>query len=211
MTRSARWAGVATAALLSTQVADAFAERRYAVVVGNNRGRGGDERPLRYAERDAQTFASVLRRLGGVPAENTVLMLGETSSAIRRAILEVNARIRAENELDLQSTLIVYYSGHADADGLHPGRDALSYDELRAMLRGSPARVRLLVLDGCRSGELTHVKGGAPADAFQVKIESNPSVEGMVMITSRSLTRLSREKAAISMPPPQPPLAMRRA
>lgn len=48
-------------ALLSSGFAHAA---RYAVVIGNNVGRGLDV-PLRYAESDARRLAAVLRELGG--------------------------------------------------------------------------------------------------------------------------------------------------
>ncbi len=170
------------------------AERRYAVIIGNNLGQEGD-RPLRYAERDAENLGGVLRRLGSLDAQDTVLLLGEDASSIRRALLEVNARIRSESDLPgFHSTLVVYYSGHADVEGLHPGpAESLSYEELRAIMRGSPANVRLLVLDACRSGELTHVKGGKPAAEFHLTADSMPDVEGLVMISSSAAGEDSHE------------------
>jgi hypothetical protein len=169
-------------------------ERRYAVVIGNNLGQEG-ERPLKFAERDAEHFASVLRRLGSIEAHDTVLLLGEGTASIRRALLEVNARIRSESDTPgIHSTLVVYYSGHADVEGLHPGpSERLSYEELRAIMRGSAASVRLLVLDACRSGELTNVKGGQPTAEFELKASSMPDVEGLVMISSSAAGEDSHE------------------
>ncbi len=179
--------------LFSTLCNTAFADRNYAVIVGNNVGRKS-ERPLRYAERDARVFSDVLRRLGSFRSEDTVSVLGESAESIRRAILEVNARIRAESDLSRQrSALVVYYSGHADATGLHPGETKLSYEELRALLRGSAATVRVLILDGCRSGGLTNVKGGQPAEEFEVQIDTSPDVEGLVMISSSAAGEDSHE------------------
>src|SRR5262245_29782924 len=109
------------------QPAAALAERRYAVIIGNDEGRG-DDRSLKYAQRDAERFAGVLRKLGNVSPQDAVILLGERATAIRQAILDVNARIRAEDEYGSgASTLIVYYSGHADAEGLHPGDSTLPY------------------------------------------------------------------------------------
>jgi hypothetical protein len=180
-------------ALSITASAEA-AERRYAVVIGNNLGQEG-ERPLRFAERDAENFAGVLRRLGSLEPHDTVLLLGEDSSSIRAALLEVNARIRGESDTPgVHSTLVVYYSGHADVEGLHPGpNESLKYEELRAIMRGSAASVRLLVLDACRSGELTNVKGGQPTAEFELKAASMPDVEGLVMISSSAAGEDSHE------------------
>lgn len=168
-------------------------ERRYAIVIGNNVGQARDAE-LRYAQEDALRFSSVMRKHGGLKAENTVVMLGDSAIAIKRAIVEINARIRIENDHSrAPSTLIVYYSGHADADGLHPGEASLSYEELRALLRGSAANVRLLILDGCRSGGLTRVKGGTPTQRFQINAQSNDSAQGMVMISSSAAGEDSHE------------------
>jgi hypothetical protein len=184
---------VAFALLASASTAEAL-ERRYAVIIGNNLGQEG-ERPLRYAERDAESFAGVLRRLGSIEAHDMVLLLGEDAPSIRGALLEVNARIRAELDAPgIHSTLVVYYSGHADVEGLHPGpSERLSYEELRAIMRGSAANVRVLVLDACRSGELTNVKGGQPAKEFQIEVGSTPDVEGLVMISSSAAGEDSHE------------------
>ncbi len=183
------WAGYAEAST--------FQERRYAVVIGNNAGEG-DDTELRYAQNDAQRFSAIMRRHGGVKAENTVVMLGDSASAIKRAILKINARIRSENDESLTpSMLIVYYSGHADAEGLHPGATSLSYEELRTLLRGSAATVRLLILDGCRSGGLTRVKGGSPAKTFQISARSNDSAQGFVMISSSAAGEDSHESDAL--------------
>jgi hypothetical protein len=184
---------VALAASILWSATVLAAERRYAVIIGNNLGDDG-ERPLRFAERDAQTFANVVRRIGSIQAEDTVLLLGEPAPGLRRALLEVNARIRAESAPNVHSTLVVYYSGHADAEGLHPGpSEALPYEELRAIMRGSAANVRLLVLDACRSGELTNVKGGHPTAEFEVKADATPDVEGLVMISSSAAGEDSHE------------------
>lgn len=180
-------------ALVCASTAAEAAERRYAVVIGNDRG-ARSERPLSYAERDALRFSEVMRQYGGVAAENNVVLLGETSKSIRRALLEVNARIRAESVgSDVHTTLVVYYSGHASERGLHLGGDRLGYDELRAIMRGSPATVRLLVLDACRSGGVTNVKGGRPADEFEVTASVPLDVEGVVMITSSAAGEDSHE------------------
>src|SRR5581483_6768720 len=50
---------------------------------------------------------------------------------------------------------LVYYSGHADADGLLLGGDRFTYRELRERLARSQAAVRVAVLDACNSGGAT--------------------------------------------------------
>lgn len=176
---------------------DDWAGRRYAVIIGNNLGRSG-EGELLYAEKDAQTFAEVMTKLGGLPADDLVLMLGDSRDEIRRALLHVNARIREENDIvPGPSTLVVYYSGHADVAGLHPGNATLPYEELRAMLHASAATVRILILDGCRSGEITSVKGARQTAEFTIRTSVESAVEGVVMISSSAAGEDSHESARL--------------
>jgi hypothetical protein len=63
---------LAVLSIASGQPAHAETER-YAVVIGHNSG-ATDEQPLRFAESDAQRFADLLSEIGGVPAENQVVL-----------------------------------------------------------------------------------------------------------------------------------------
>ncbi|MBL4633593.1 MAG: caspase family protein [Kofleriaceae bacterium] len=181
-----------------SSTANAFqGTRRYALIIGNNIGRDSDAE-LRYAQKDALRFSAVMQRHGGLKAENTIVMLGNSAKAVKRALQEINARIRMENDRhSSKSSLIVYYSGHADADGLHPGSATLSYNELRTLLRGSAADLRLLILDGCRSGGLTKVKGGSPTKRFHINVKSNDSAQGLIMISSSAAGEDSHESTAL--------------
>ena len=122
----------------------AHADTRWSIVIGNDRGRA-TEGELRYAEDDARKFHALLRELGGVQAENALLLLGEDAETVRRAIVAVNDRIRQGDPA--ASTLVVYYSGHADEGALHLGETALQLAELESLVRGSSAAFRLVVLD----------------------------------------------------------------
>jgi hypothetical protein len=164
--------------------AEARATDLYLVSAGNNLGLAG-EPALKYAERDATEIAAIMQRLGGVPAQNTVLALGEDSTTFRKVILDMNARIRATNKaVALDSILVVYFSGHADASGLHLGDTSLVFDELKTILAGSPAAVRLLIVDSCRSGGVTRVKGATEAEEFEIRLHNRLSAEGLAIITS---------------------------
>jgi hypothetical protein len=143
----------------------AAATERYAVVVGNNLG-DSREVPLRYAEDDAVRMADVLTSVGGFAFENVIVMRSPDATAVRHAILGLNERLRAlSDEAGRDSMLLVYYSGHSDARALHLGDTPLELLELERMVRGSPARFRIMVADSCRSGALTRTKAGAPGGA----------------------------------------------
>lgn len=154
---------------------------RYAVLIGANQGTR-DDRTLSFAETDAERVAEVLADLGDVPAENQVLLRGNTAAVARRALIMMNDRIRTAQRGGDDSVLFVYYSGHADASGLHFYDERLELAELEALVRGSPASVRVLVIDACRSGALTRVKGGRPAPP--VDLDRGVGGEGLVFLTS---------------------------
>jgi hypothetical protein len=139
-------------ALLPTATAVA-APRRMAIVAGNNFGAPG-EPELRYAQRDARRVAETLRELGSVAQRDLVLLLDQDAAALRRALDEVDRNAAAE-----PTVLIVYYSGHADGNGLHLGSSTLPWAELRQRLEGSRAQLRVALVDACQSGALTREKG----------------------------------------------------
>ena len=179
---------LATALALLPAAAPAQVER-FAVVVGNDVGQPPDF-PLRWAESDAARVASVLEEVGGVRPENLVLLRGRDADAVRRALIAVNDRVR---DAGRESVLFVYYSGHADAEALHLGTASLAVRELEQLVRGSAATFRLLVLDACRSGALTRVKGGTPIPPFDLRASERAPGEGAVFLTSSSASEDSQE------------------
>jgi Caspase domain len=174
--------------------ADAQVER-YAVVIGNNQG-AADEAPLRWAEDDAAKIAHVLRELGGFRAENLLLLRGESAEAIRRALIATNDRIRTRPAAGGRAMLLVYFSGHADAAAMHLGASTLEHAELRQLVRGSAAAMRLLIVDACRSGALTRVKGGRDAPPFAITLDAagmSGGGEGAVFLTSSAANEDAQE------------------
>ncbi len=165
----------------------------YLVTIGNNAGQAG-EPLLRFAERDAQAIASVLAQLGRVQPEHQLLVLGKTAENVRDVLLRTNARIRGDTEGGgSEDALVVYYSGHADATGLHLGDTTMRFEELKTIVESSPARVRILILDSCRSGGITEVKGATPADPFSIRLDDRLDAEGMAIIASSASSEDSQE------------------
>src|SRR5262249_46592970 len=142
-----------------------------------------DEANLRFAETDAGKLYEVLKDLGGFLPENMLLLRGEDAAAARRALIAMNDRIRQDAILKgTQAILFVYYSGHADATALHLGATDLEHEQLVQLVRGSSAEFRLLVVDACRSGSLTHVKGGTPAPPFAISVDERLAGTGAVFL-----------------------------
>ncbi len=187
--------GIAVVGLLCAWGAVVQAGERYALVIGNNLG-DTDELPLSYAHADAEKVAQVLTDLGDVRPENTIVLLGEDADTARAALAELNQRLATEQQGD--ATLIVYYSGHADAESLHLGHTMLPHDELEAAIRGSRAAFRLVIIDACRSGVVTQVKGGVARPQLPVKFKADTTAKGAVYLTASAASEDAQESDAIS-------------
>jgi len=168
---------------------------RFAVVIGNNRGAEGEER-LRYAEADAARVYDVLLQLGEMSPLNSALLRGRDATFVRSALLAINARIRdAAATPDTQVVLVVYFSGHADARALHLQGSELPLSELRALAHGSAANFRLVILDACRSGALTRVKGGHRIAPFALPLQQDNPLpgDGIAFLTASSANEDAQE------------------
>lgn len=188
---SKRLVGLLVAALAIVS-ATAHAERRYAVVIGANPGWSQD-RPLRYAENDAERVRDVLVTLGGFASDRVRLLRDPSTADVRSALRAVANSARDDSE---DTVVFFYYSGHADDKHLHLRGEPLSHRELQDTLRSLPATIKLGVVDACKSGAVTR-KGGVPADEFAVDV-INPKLSGMVLLTSSGADELSQESRALA-------------
>jgi hypothetical protein len=187
-----KWLALVVALILCPRPAWAAVER-YAVILGNDVGVAG-ETPLRYAEADGAKVQAVLEELGGYAPENVIRLAGKDAAAARRALIAQNDRIRRARG---QTMLFVYYSGHADARGLHMAGSELPLVELEQLVSGSAATFRLLVLDACRSGALTRVKGGKPVAPFALRLDDRLAGEGVVFLTASASHEDAQESDAL--------------
>jgi hypothetical protein len=179
-------------ALVTSRGAHADVER-YALLIGNNRG-AVQEPQLRYATSDADRMSDVLSNLGSFPPVNEVVLRDAVADTARRTLIALNDRIRATaSRPGTQVVLFVYYSGHADNDALHLGTSRLDVRELEQLVRGSAAQFRVLLIDACRSGALTRVKGGTPGPPFPIRMGERLDGEGVVFLTSSSESEDAQE------------------
>jgi len=165
---------------------------RYALIIGNNAG-DSDEQHLRYAEDDARRLYEVLRELGGFRPENMLMLRSEDAEAVRRSLISLNDRIRTQTASGAQSELLVYYSGHSDQAALHLGRSLLELVQLEQLVRGSAATLRVLILDSCRSGALTRVKGGTIQPGFEIALDQRIPSDGVIFWTASSESENAQE------------------
>ncbi|HEY0252662.1 MAG TPA: caspase family protein [Kofleriaceae bacterium] len=171
----------------------AHAEQRYAIVIGSNPGWSQD-RPLRYAENDAERVRDVLVSLGNFAPDRVELMRDPTTAEVRASLRRL-AQV-ARDSANEDTLVFVYYSGHADDVNLHLRGDPLSQRELQDTLRAMPSTIKLAVVDACKSGAVTR-KGGAPVDEFEVDVLA-PKLSGLVILSSSGADELSQESRAIA-------------
>ena len=184
--------------LLMAAAATAHAEtRRLAIIVGNNAG-NGDLPPLRYAESDAGKMARVLVELGDVQSEDVLLLQGQRVDAVEKAIAEARDRVVSfRKSPDVRSVVFFYFSGHSDGEAIELGNEKLAYPRLKALLAGTGADVRLVVIDACRSGAGLREKGGKPVDGFTIRLSDTLQATGEAFITSSAADESALESSEV--------------
>ncbi len=169
---------------LGLVLAASAAEHRYALILGHNQG-DFDEASLQFAQRDARRVGEVLTSMGGVPSRNLILLEAPDAGQVRGALDRLDKEL-SELPEDDQVVVFVFYSGHADASALHLGGTRLALKELEASVQALPADARVLLLDACRTGELTRRKGATVVQPFEIVVEDPGDAQGMAIITSAS-------------------------
>ncbi len=167
--------------------------RRFALLVGANDGGGGRQK-LRYAVTDAASVGAVLRTLGGVDANDLVVVEEPDVRGFRQAFATLTQRIQAARARD-QVEVVFYYSGHSDEAGLLLQGNRVSYRDIRALLEQVPADVHIAVLDSCSSGSLMRSKGGTPRPPFLSDVST--AVTGHAFLTSASDDEAAQESDRI--------------
>lgn len=171
--------------LLSLAVAHAGVAR-HALIVASNDG-GADLPQLRYAHADAERIHDVLAELGGFQQGNITLLTEPSRDELLTALREHAWRSGQETE----DMFVFYYSGHANAHGLRLGDEVLPYVELRQSINEMDASVRLGVLDACRSGEITRLKGLSLAAPFAT--DDTLAAQGEAWLTASSANEDAQE------------------
>jgi len=170
--------------------------RRYLLSAGANNG-GKERVMLRYAVTDAKAFASVLIEMGGVEKNNALILANPNSRELIGGIENLNRLIAGNKDggAEVKNEVFVYYSGHADIDGLKLGSETLPWADFRNAVNGINAEVRVAVLDACGSGAITRTKGGIARPAFLSDASSD--MKGYAFLTSSNENEVSQESDRI--------------
>ena len=167
--------------------------RRFALVVGENRGDPQDE-PLRYAQTDARMFLEAMEEVGQVAPSDALLLVGAQAEDVRRALAALGTRLAVEGRPGDQ--LLLYVSSHADEGELHLRGTRLGLGELTGYLKSAPVAVAILVLDSCRSGAVTRAKGLTPVSGPVVSVEV-PQTRGRVILAASGADEYAQESEAL--------------
>ncbi|WPB72764.1 caspase family protein [Archangium violaceum] len=181
------------ALLAASPVPDAV-PRRFAVVVGNNQGLGGDA-TLRYAERDARSVLTVLEEVGGVRREDSLLLLGADADTVRGELVRFEKRL--QEQVRPGDQLFVYISSHAEGDALRFSGTRLPMREVTRFVEQAPVGVALLVVDACESGRAVRLKGLKPLPGILMSVEQ-PAIAGRVIITASAADEAAQESDALA-------------
>ncbi|HET6921710.1 MAG TPA: caspase family protein, partial [Anaeromyxobacteraceae bacterium] len=188
-------ARAALAALLLLPTAAAGAAR-FAVVAGNDRG-GAARQSLFFAEKDAQGFRRTLVELGDFTDDRVALLQGSGARQLRETLAATEAKVSLARYVGEKTLLVIYYSGHAGAEGLELGSEVVGWQELRALVARSSAEAKVVIVDACESGGLTQVKGATAAPALDFALPPEDSVQGTAFIASTAVGEAAQESAAL--------------
>ncbi len=164
--------------------------RRFVLAVGSNDG-GAKRETLLYAVSDAQNFVQVMETMGGVDVG--VLLSDPRIDHLETALHTLHNRVASADVA--RREVIIYYSGHADENGLRLGESLFSYERLRNAMDRMEAEVQIAILDACASGAITRLKGGRRQKAFMVDASSD--MRGYAFLTSSSGDEAAQESDAI--------------
>ena len=74
-------------------------------------------------------------------------------TAFEKGLADLGRRVKAASRRGDRLEVLLYYSGHADEEGLLLAGDHLGYQQLLDSLKTANATVRIAVLDACNFRE----------------------------------------------------------
>lgn len=167
---------------------------RYGLYIGCNDGGKSRERLL-YAGSDASNFQKTMMEIGGVPKENSMLLLDPQKEDINKAFEDFSEKILEHKGVAKRIEFIFYYSGHSDENALLLGKNTYDYSSLKSAISDVPSDVHVVILDSCFSGNFIRAKGGKRQKAFLS--DDSTVVQGHAYLSSSSESESSQESDEI--------------
>jgi hypothetical protein len=187
------FAAIAVLLVVAPARADATgrpALRRMALIAGANDG-GPKRAKLRFATEDAKSMFRVLRDLGGVLPEDSILLTDPDERGLEQGFDALRRRLDAARGQAERLEILFYFSGHSDEQGILLGGERLAYSRIRELVDGLPADVKLAIVDSCASGAMTREKGGVRRPPFL--LDASTDVKGVAILTSSSEDEAAQE------------------
>ncbi|MEO0459915.1 MAG: caspase family protein [Myxococcota bacterium] len=184
------WVGFFAVSILAG-AKDVHAARRVALLVAHPQG-GDGLIPLRYARNDLERMREVLENLGRFAPEDVLTSFGDDAAQVRERFEAAYAKLHAPDDI-----FVFYYSGHAKDGALRLGETRIELVELRRLMAASGADLNIAMLDSCRSGEMTRLKGASVGPPLAVRVDETVTQNGTVVITASSDTENAQESDAI--------------
>jgi hypothetical protein len=166
--------------------------QRIAIFIGEDNGLEGD-RPLHYASRDAREMADAFRFAKSVDEDRIYLLVNVSMDKIRAAMEEVRGRVRELHKSGTESMVLLYYSGHGGAEGLHVQGRNFPREELAQYVDSLQSNLKVVILDACESGDFLRQKGGHIVEGPKVVKLDKLSGKGTIFISSSSRGEMAQE------------------
>jgi hypothetical protein len=181
-----RHAAALAACVLALAAAPAHgAERRIALLVAHPFG-GERLQPLRYTANDLERMRDVLTTFGDFAPGDVMVSFGDDAESVVDRFDEVHDRVRAAQAAGDRTVFLFYFSGHAMDGELRLGDTRLPLTDVKRLTESSGATLRLAIIDACRSGSLTRIKGATKGEPVAVGVDDSSAETGLVVITASS-------------------------
>ena len=168
--------------------------KRYALYMASDNGGSGSER-LRYAGSDAEKLRETMIELGGIPEQNSMILVDASKEDLDNAFAGMAARIRNDERDSKHVEFLFYYSGHSDENALLIGNERYDYLSLKTAISEIPSDIHVVILDSCYSGNFIRTKGGSRKKPFLM--DSSTIVQGHAYLSSSSANESSQESDTI--------------
>jgi hypothetical protein len=178
--------------LLAGFLAASAEVQRIAVFVGVDEGLE-DERPLRYASKDARSMAETFRRAGTFDEDRIYLLTNTSLDKIKASLEEVKGRVRELRKAGTETLVLLYFSGHGGAEGLHIQGRKFSKEDLNGFVESLESNLKIMILDACESGDFLRRKGGRIVEGPKVVKLDRLEGKGTIVISSSSRGEMAQE------------------
>ena len=165
---------------------------RIGLFIGNNQGLMS-ETELKFAARDASEMASLFKQTGLYGDDGIILVNNKSMEQVREAFKSVEQSVQKWKANGSQTNLMLYFSGHGDAQSLHVRGKKFQREDLVAWLTALNCDLKIVILDACESGDFLRSKGGHFIQDLPVQIDEKLKSRGIIIVSSTSRGESAQE------------------